>query len=119
MAKLTVTGRLGKVEARGDGKYISFGIAEPNYKNKEGNFVTPWFNFLVDANNATGKFLLEHGSKIDVLTITATERQGKDKDNKDLYFHNVVSSEVITWKSGEKAEVPAEAEEKMPWEENA
>lgn len=112
MAKLTVIGRLGKVEKRKDGAYVAFGVAEPSYKSKESNeYVTPWFNFLAKGDSPIAKFLLEHGSKIDVVEVEANERE-VTKDGKTQTFRNIANVNVITWKKGDKgeaAEAPADA----------
>lgn len=96
MAKLIVTGRLGSVKNVGaDKKYVSFGVAEPAYKNKEGQYVTPWYNFLVDAESATGKYLSAHADKLDVIRVTAEQRQDKENSNK-VYNNNVVVDRITT-----------------------
>jgi len=104
MAELRVVGHLRKIEEK-QGGYLSISVAEPDYKDKDGNYVTPWFNFLLRPTTAGGKNnplverLKKVGSKFDVVEIVANERQGK-KDNTTVYYHNVISITPITWKKG-------------------
>lgn len=104
MAKLTVYGRLGKCEERGENKeYLSFGVAEPSYKKEGSNeYITPWFNFLIKADSPTAKFLKANAEKISVLVVSANERQ-VSKDGKTEYYHNVTNVEVISWKKAEES----------------
>ena len=98
MAKLTCLGRLGNVSSRGNNnEFLSFGVAEPSYKDKDNNFVTPWFNFLIKADSPIAKFLQANADKIDAVEVEANEREGK-KDNVTSYYHNVTAVNVITWK---------------------
>ena len=123
MAKLKVVGRLGATNPRKD--YLSFGVAEPSYKDKNNNYVTPWFNFLVKLDSATAKFLTANAAKIDVVEVEATERQ-VTKDGKTEYYHNVNSVNIITWKKADNgndnpgaessvAEPTVEGTDTPPW----
>lgn len=101
MAKCYVTGRLGSVKTRGqNNEYISFGVKEPSYqKAGSDEWVDPWFNFLVKADSSIGKFLKANETKIDVVEVTSNERQ--DSKDSSVFYHNVVSVDVITWKKAD------------------
>ena len=79
MAKLTVYGRLGKCEERGENKeYLSFGVAEPSYKKEGSNeYITPWFNFLIKADSPTAKFLKANAEKIMSILKELNENEHK------------------------------------------
>lgn len=103
MAKLTIIGRLGQIkerEGKDAKKYIAFSIAEPSYKNNQGEYVTPWYSFLVGAESVTGKFLLQHGGKLDVVKVEANQRQD-NKDSSKVYNNNVTVERITSKKSKE------------------
>lgn len=114
MAKLNVIGRLGNVAER-NGGYVSFGVAEPSYE-KDGERVTPWFNFLLKDDSNFATFLKKNKNKIDVVEVLANEREVK-KDNDTTYFHTVTAINVITWKKDkeESEEDGASDESNYPW----
>lgn len=128
MAKLTVVGRLGQVKYRGqNNEYVSFGVAEPSYqKPNSSEYITPWFNFLVKADKPVANFLMSNAAKIDVVQVEANERQDQ-KDGNTIYYHNVTSVDVISWKKADVAtteeyvadQAPAAAPEDdsddLPW----
>lgn len=111
--KFFATGKLGKVTKRNN-NYVSFGVAEPSYKQGD-EYVTPWVNFLVKEDGPLGKFLVANGEKIDVVMVSGTERESRNADNNTVYFHNVTSIDVITWKKQESDN--ESGDEKYPWEE--
>jgi hypothetical protein len=115
MAKLICVGRLGTVKERKDAngkEYISFGVAEPAYKSAKGDYVTPWYNFLVTADSATGKYLKEHGAKLDVVRVTAEQRQ--DAKTSGKVYNNAIQVERITTKATGAGEAKQEAETSVP-----
>ena len=118
MAEIRTTGRLGSVKEV-NGGYVSVGIAEPSYKNKDGEYVNSWFNFVLKGDNPTAKFLVDNKEKIDVLEVFGTLNQAQ-KDGKTEMFVNVRSANVITWKkAGTTANDTADTEdgeEAYPWE---
>ena len=121
MAKLQTTGRLGNVQERSDGKWLSFGVAEPSYKAKDSNeWVTPWFNFLIPGESKTAEFLKKNAAKIDVVQVEGNCRQVDKEDTKNYYI-NVNSIDVITWKKQKETDddtpfIETEEEDKLPWD---
>ena len=116
MAKFSVVGRLGKVSSR-NGGYVSFGVAEPSYKKEGSNdYITPWFNFLLKEDSPIAKFLMANKEKIDVIEVEGNEREGKDKEGKTAYYHNIARVNVITWRKAGDVEVSAEPTDPAPQE---
>ncbi len=127
MAKLMVFGKLGKVKEKGqNGEWLSFGVAEPSYKGENGEYVTPWFNFLIKGDSPSAKFLKTTAEKIGVVCVSANERQITDESGErpvTKYYHNVTGVEVITWRKAEETADTASAntktsddKTKFPWD---
>lgn len=113
MAKLTVTGRLGEVKEVKNG-FVKFSVAEPDYKGSDGNYITPWWNFMLPGTTKSGKphpmveRLKKLNGKAGVVTVNANIRQvaSKNEDGTytERYFVNPQDIEVVTWKKSKNGE---------------
>ena len=115
--KFTCIGRLGKVSERSNGEYVSFGVAEPSYKDTNGDYVTPWVNFLVKGDSPTAKFLKNNAEKIQTVVVYGNERE-VTKNDVTNYYHNVTSVEVVSWIPSDEVESDNDdnlSQSEYPW----